>query len=99
MADGIDIPDVTRSFTDQEWGALSSESRRHVHEERDRKRRRTDQGNTREVAATAALEQATAVLANVTFEEPPENNIGGAGRAAGFGRGAYCGRGRRRATH
>jgi hypothetical protein len=74
--------------------AGSSKSQRHVHKERDQKRRRVDQGNTREVAATAALEQATAVIANVTFEEPPENDNGGAGRAAGFGRGACCDRGR-----
>jgi hypothetical protein len=94
VADGIDISDVTRSFSGQEWGALSSESQRHVHKERDWKCRRTDQGSPREVAPTVALEQATAVMANVTFEEPPDDDNGGAGRAAGFGRGAYRGRGR-----
>ena len=87
MADGIDITDVTRSFTDQEWNALTSENRRHVHEERERKRSRTD---TREVAATNSTTE------DVTTEETPANNNGGAGRAAGFGRGAYPARGRGR---
>jgi hypothetical protein len=32
-------------------------------------------------------------MVNVTFGEPPDNNNGGAGRAAGFGRGAYRGHG------
>jgi hypothetical protein len=95
MADDVDIADVTRSFSDQEWGSLSSESQQHVHKERNQKRCRPDQGSPREVAATAAPEQATAaVMANVTFEKPPENNNGGAERAAGFGRGACHGRGR-----
>jgi hypothetical protein len=96
MADGVDITDVTRSFSDQEWGALSSDNRRHVHEERERKRSRTDQGTPREVSAAATADQ-EANASQVTFEElPPDNNNGGAGRAAGFGRGAYRGRGRGR---
>ena len=33
MADGVNISDVTRSFSDQEWTSLSSENRRYVHEE------------------------------------------------------------------
>lgn len=87
MADGIDITDVTRSFTDQEWNALSSENRRHVHEERERKRQRTD---TRDVSAANSTPE------DAGDETPPASNNGGAGRAAGFGRGAYPARGRGR---
>ena len=69
MADGVNISDVTRSFSDQEWTtSLSSENRRYVHEERER--RRTPEGPAREISAATA---ATAVTdgSSVTFDDPP----------------------------
>jgi hypothetical protein len=90
-ADGVDVTNVTRSFTDQEWSALSSESRRYVHEERETKRARTGQGGAgRGVGAVHNINN------NANFQEP--NNNAGAGRGPpGFGRGAYQeGRGRAR---
>ena len=92
MANGVNISDITRTFSDQEWASLSSENRRHVHEERER-RRNTTEGPAREIHAATA---ATAVTdgSSVTFdkEPPPDNKDGGAGQAAGFGHGAYHGR-------
>ena len=35
MADGVNISDITRSFSDQEWASLPSQNRRHVHEARE----------------------------------------------------------------
>ena len=66
MADGVNISDVTRSFSDQEWASLSSENRRHVHKERER--RRKSEGPAREISAATA---ATAVTggSSVTFEK------------------------------
>ena len=71
-------------------GPLSSENMRHVHEERER--RRNSEGPAREIHAATA---ATAVIdgSSITFDEPlPDNNNGGAGRAASFSHGAYRGR-------
>ena len=42
MANGVNISDITRTFSDQEWASLSSENRRHVHEERERRRNTTE---------------------------------------------------------
>ena len=91
MADGVNISDVTISFSDQEWVSLSGENRRHVHEERER--RRNSKGPAREINAAAAATTVTD-RSSVTFDEPPpDNNNGGAGLAAGFGHGAYCDQG------
>ena len=67
MSDGVNISDVTRSFSDQEWASLSSKNRRHVHEERER-RRTSDQGPAGEIhAATAA--SADTDRSSVTFHD------------------------------
>ena len=92
MADGINIYDVTRSFFDQEWASFSSEKRRHVHEECEH-RHTVDQGPARDIQAASAASTVTDE-STITFEgkiPPPVNNNGGAGRAAGFGRGAHRG--------
>jgi hypothetical protein len=91
--DGVDVTDVTRSFTNQEWGQLSGDTRRHIHEEREKKRQRTgDRGNgnkERQAAATSTEQE----------EQQPDNNqnntASSAGRhedrTPGFGRSAYRG--------
>ena len=91
MLDGIDVSDVTRSFTDTEWGQLSSDTRRHVHEERERKRQRTDNSGNNDQRGIGATN-----TTNDTGREPPQNNTRteGAGRAVGFGRDAYTNGGR-----
>ena len=87
MADGVNIADANRSFADREWSALLSKNRRHVHEERERRRSQGDQGSQREIAGASIAQTANDQVSAVTFEEPPPsaNNNGGAGGAAGFG--------------
>ena len=95
ILDGIDVSDVTRAFSDTEWSSLTSESRRHVHEERQRKRQRTEGRGGEQRGIAAANTEGTGDQ-NVVPDDATNNtnNGGAAGRAVGFGRGAYRGRGR-----
>lgn len=91
VCNGVDISDATRTFSNDEWYALPIDARNRIHDERERKRQRTDNGpNNNEQRDIAAMENAEHEETNPA--NPNESNANG--RAPGFGRGAYRGRGR-----
>jgi len=108
MANGVDISDWTRSFSPQEWDQMGPVGRRIVSQERERinggrfsgrARGRGGQGRGRSVSAVNYSSQVSTVPASTITHENSnnENNSGngerGAQNGAGFGRGAYGGRG------
>jgi hypothetical protein len=93
--EGIDVTDVTRSFTDQEWGQLSGDTRRHIHQEREKKRQPTgDRGNAnkeRQAGATSTETQQEEQQQDNNQNNSTNNGGRGEDRTPGFGRSAYRG--------
>ena len=98
---GIDVSNVTRSFSPEEWDQLRADGRDYVNNARNRAhargRGRGDGGGRggggRNVSATQASGGGNRNNQDQQEEQPNGNNERGGTNGRGFGRGAYGGRG------
>lgn len=99
IVNGVDISDVTRDFSTDEWNKLPFIVRDAIRDARAKKRTRVDPGSGRSVAAAIVtpteIAGGTEAISAITDDQTQRTNA--SGRL--FGRGAYQGRGGRGRGH
>lgn len=90
MCNGVDLRDIDRSFSPDEWRQLPNFVRDSIRAAREAKKARRDQGQLRGVAA-ASMQNSQDDVSGITPSQQTDQMSNGAGRS--FGRNAYPGRG------